>query len=272
MPELPEIITITRQLNTVLSSKKIISVHQSENIKHLELSNTPKIMCRRITATKLIGKTILIETEANYSILIHLGMTGRLLYNSTDKYEKCRFTFGDNSYLAFSDVRKFGYLKILTREQVRQKVENIGPNALRLNTNELYAATQKSKTDIKTLLLNQKIISGLGNVYATDALFIAKVHPQALAKSLNPNQTENLCKAIKKILNEGIKNRGISMNRYVDAFGKTGNQQNHFRVYKKAGQKCSKCGNIIESIKQKGRTTYFCPRCQKFTSSNNRKF
>ena len=265
MPELPEVITIKDQLNNTIKGKTIAEISTTLKIKQVDINNSSKIMYRRITAVDHVGKTIQIKTDTKFSILIHLGMTGRLLFNTTDQYEKVKFIFQDNSYLVFSDIRKFGYFKIIEEDEVAISKTKIGPSALTINLINFRTQIQQRKTDIKTLILNQHIISGLGNVYATDALFLAKINPLQTAKTLNPNQITKLLDAIQEILKEGIRNKGISMNRYVDIYGQKGSQQNFFRVYKKANQPCIRCKTIIQTTKQKGRTTYFCPECQKIT-------
>ena len=163
--------------------------------------------------------------------------------------------------LRYCDKRNFGKLKILTKNDFDEFSSKYGPEpTTSLKVADFIKQLTKKRTNIKNALLDQKLISGMGNVYANDALWIAQIHPETKTTDLSLERAEKLLQACVEILQEGIKHRGISMSDYVDLFGKKGQQQNHFRIYKK--DTCRRCGTKTEVTKLNGRGTYYCPTCQ----------
>lgn len=159
-------------------------------------------------------------------------------------------------------MRMFGRVNLLNKDELTQFKEKFGPEPIDENlTEEVFLRQIQSKrTNIKKALLDQSIISGMGNIYAIDALWLAKIHPETKTSDLNPALAQKLLTSSREILQEGIKNRGVSMSDYVDLFGKSGNQQNYFRIYKQ--KNCPKCQSKVEFIQLNGRGTYYCPTCQ----------
>ncbi|MDP3726711.1 MAG: DNA-formamidopyrimidine glycosylase [bacterium] len=176
------------------------------------------------------------------------------------------FTFSDGSKLFYNDVRKFGWIKIIRTSEVAKLkiITEFGPEPLTSKfTEEKFKKTASaSKSPIKTLLMDQKKIAGVGNIYANEALFDAGIDPRRKAKKLSNEEIKKLYASILKVLKEGIKYGGSSENAYVDALGGRGKMQEHFKVYGKDGEKCPKCKGVIKRIALGGRGTFFCPKCQ----------
>jgi formamidopyrimidine-DNA glycosylase len=273
MPELPEVYTIAKDLknNIVGSIVKKVLISKSYKVQPENKIFIEAIEGKKVTDVFRIAKNIIIEIEEKNYVQIHLATTGRLLLRDKkevkDKWTKVIFALKDSEsfrFLKFCDMRMFGKVAFLNETglcELRKKygIEPIDSGA---TAKDFERALKSKNTNIKNALLDQKIVSGLGNIYATDALFLAKINPQTKTKDLTNKETESLFKAAKKILNEGIKNRGSTLpdKMYVDIFGKSGSQQNHFKIYMK--QKCPICNSKVEYIKLNSRGTYFCPKCQ----------
>jgi formamidopyrimidine-DNA glycosylase len=227
------------------------------------------------------------------SITIHVKMTGQMLYKNKastkqfisgnakvdlhalpDKYTHVIFKLDNDAFLYYRDVRQFGWIKVVRSDSVASQpfFKRLGPEPAVTKvmagktflTLELFKEIlKKRKTPIKMLLMDQGVIAGIGNIYANDALFIAKIHPQRPANSLTPTEQKSLFQAIEQVLKKGIEVGGASEWSYVDALGQSGKYQNFFQVYRKHGQPCPRCGTIIETIRMGGRGTFFCPGCQR---------
>jgi formamidopyrimidine-DNA glycosylase len=218
-----------------------------------------------------VAKNILIELDSGKYLHFHLAMTGRLLLreDNTIKDNWTHFAMKisndkGSKYLKFTDMRMFGKLGIILKEE-KENIENeYGPDALRseITAAELLQIVQSKNSNIKNVLLDQNVIAGLGNIYATDALFMARINPHTKTKELTLEQAEKLLTAMKEILNESILHRGSTLpdKMYVDVFGKEGSHQNHFRIYMK--NNCPICGTKTKIDKINGRGTYYCPTCQ----------
>jgi formamidopyrimidine-DNA glycosylase len=263
MPELPEVETIKREIAPFVKGKIISSLEiiDHRNIKGL----SPKELRKKLAGKKIAG----IDRRAKYLVfplspagflVVHLGMTGRLLF-APDKYVKVVFNFKNGAKLYFSDARLFGKIRYFDEAP---KLD-LGPEPLTkdFTINKFKELLQKRKTSIKLFLLNQKLISGVGNIYANEALFRAGVHPQRKASDLSDAEIKKLHAAINAILSSAIKHRGTSDNWYVDARGRQGSFQRRLKVYGRKGQPCLKCKTPIIRVSQGARGTFFCPDCQK---------
>lgn len=277
MPELPEVQTIVSDLNQHITGFQIVKILIEKGYivypsKHL----FGKIaLNQEITSVQRVAKNILIKLKNSYFIHFHLAMTGRILLREPDQksdnwvklilnLKRACLPEGTGLTLKFADMRMFGKAELLSSQEVEQLKNKYGPEPLDENlTPEVFLQKIKSKNStIKNVLLDQQIISGLGNIYATDALFLANIHPESLTKDITLNQAKNLLLSAKQVLQEGIKNRGSTLpdKMYVDIFGNPGFYQNFFKIYSK--QTCPKCKTKVEFKKVAGRGTYFCPRCQ----------
>src|SRR3989339_2151481 len=274
MPELPETQTIAALLNKNLKGRKIVTVHVSKDYRALPSTEIfiKAVTGKEIKSVRRVAKNILIELENGNHILFHLAMTGRLLlWNDligNERWVKVILHLDNGTKLTFSDMRMFGKAAILSPKQTEELAARYGPEPLDKNTTpqQLFENLKTKRTNIKNALLDQVVISGLGNIYATDALFLAKINPLTKTSEIAPEDTSRLLDAIREVLEESIKFGGstLSDKMYVDPFGKEGTYQEHFKIYSK--KNCPVCGAKVSFIKISGRGTYFCPGCQHLTN------
>ena len=275
MPELPEVHTIANDLNNNIIGYEIKNIKITKNYKIPELvkKRLSSLLNKKFIEVKRIAKNIVIKLSENGFLTFHLAMTGRILLTSDkdrkDNWVKIVFEIAkndDKKYLKFCDMRQFGKINVLDEAGVRDLENKYGLSVLnkKITPEDFLKAIHSKKTNIKNVLLDQSIISGLGNIYATDALFLARINPKTPTQSINLNESKILLEKSREILNEGIKNRGSTLpdKMYVDIFGNSGHQQNYFKIYGK--DKCPSCGTKTIFEKINGRGTYFCPICQPY--------
>lgn len=275
MPELPEVTTIVNDLNKHILGFTIKKVTVTKGYPKLADSKEfiKTVTTKKVVKVLRVAKNIVIELEGDTFIITHLAMTGRLILTA-DKdvlarwvkvlYELENKTTKEEKKLVFCDVRMFGKVVLATKKDIENLKQKYGPEPIQENlTLELFYEKLKSKkSSIKNVLLDQQIIAGLGNIYATDTLFLAGIHPETPTTDLTLEHALKLLESAKSVLNEGIKNRGstLSDKMYIDIFGKEGSQQNFFKIYAK--EVCPKCEGKAQILKINGRSTYFCPNCQ----------
>jgi formamidopyrimidine-DNA glycosylase len=272
MPELPEVLTITKDLNEHLKGSTITNIKITDKYKvfpnNAAFVNTVK--GKKIKEVTHIAKNIVFELKDQF-IVFHLAMTGRLLLrdrvNKTDKWIKIVFYIDNGrkeSVLTFTDMRTFGKVKLYSEEGIKELKKRYGPEPIddSAEFDVFFENVRSKRSNIKNVLLDQSKVSGLGNIYVTDTLFLAKVHPKTHTSDIDRSTAKILWDSAKKILNEGILHRGSTLpdRMYVDIFGKEGSHQDHFRVYLR--DNCPDCDTKIEYIKLNSRGTYFCPSCQ----------
>ena len=280
MPELPEVETIARGLSKVLVGKRISKVRTIfPKIVKQNCGLFEKELARKtIKAVRRRGKYLLIDLSAGKTILIHLGMTGSFLFASgnpkgskgskgsrVDKHDHVIMTFCDcDELLRYNDQRKFGKLRVYdTKDEAKlPELNRLGPEALDISPSEFMRLFRKRKGMIKPALLNQHILSGLGNIYADESLHEARIHPAQKIDLISDRKLRNLHKAIRTILLKAIRAGGSSIDNYVKVDGELGNFQLQHKAYGREGEPCRKCGAKIKRIKISQRSSYFCPRCQ----------
>lgn len=286
MPELPEVETVARQLQAVLPGKTItaLNVLHSKTFvgdAHILKNKTIENITRR-------AKVMLITCKNSKIMLaIHLKMTGQLIFVpstlSTAKrivgghptldwiqslpspYTRVSFTFSDGSMLYFNDQRLFGWIKLMTHDWWQAKQSTLPPDVIdeAFSVEYLAKVLLKSKRAIKLVILDQAKMGGMGNIYANDALWLAKINPSKPAQTLSKNEVKSLHQSMQQVLHRGIELGGASESTYKHINGMGGKYQEEFLVYKKAGKKCVRCGGVIEKIKIGGRGTYWCRGCQR---------
>jgi len=252
MPELPEVETIVRELAPRIIGRRIVSVEvlQPRITRHSTEDITRVLPGRRIENVRRHGKFILIDLDEG-ALTIHLGMTGQLLFDtSPTPYTRVMFTL-DDTLLLYDDTRMFGAIEFGSA-----RVAKLGPDAL----TELAPEKLKRKAHIKAVLLNQSVFSGIGNIYADEALFRAGIKPTA--RNISRPRAKRLIQVIDEVLREAIDSRGSSVSDYVDTEGRRGSFQNRHRVYARENQPCVTCGTLIRKTVVAGRGTHYCPKCQ----------
>lgn len=243
MPELPEVETIRRQLH-----KKIVG-------KTLD--------GKKIVDVRRRAKILIIDFSDGSSLIFHLKLTGQLIFNGEpSKHTRHVFKFSDGSQLIFNDIRKFGWWKYVKSSKNIEKT--FGPEALEVGFKDFKDILEKRpNAKIKPLLMDQKFIAGIGNIYSDEILFAAKVQPLRRVKTLTLKEIKAIWLNIGKILEAAIKKRGTSTSDYLDALGEKGNYLKYHKAYRKEGQKCPRCGNKIIRLKMGGRSAHYCPKCQR---------
>jgi len=266
MPELPEVETIKRELEQVIINKEIIDVIVNNARVIREPKKEKFVADLKNTAIKKIirkGKLLIFELSSGKSLTIHLKMTGQLIYPGNGKTSRVSFRLSDGKLLDFNDTRLFGELRIVDDWQKMKFIKELGPEPFALSAKEFQEMLASKKTKIKILLLDQKFISGIGNLYANEALFRARIHPERPANSFSEKEKELLFEEIKNTLLEAIKYKGSSVDQYVQVSGKPGEYVKYHKVYDREGEPCFKCGGKIKRITLGGRGTYLCPHCQR---------
>ncbi|MFA7088074.1 MAG: bifunctional DNA-formamidopyrimidine glycosylase/DNA-(apurinic or apyrimidinic site) lyase [Patescibacteria group bacterium] len=297
MPELPEVETIRRGLEIGLSDSRITTVDIISPKSALPNAAFLKreLAGRKISGFKRRGKLLILTLSpkkgADY-LLIHLRMTGQLIYSGPDsevigghsikddaqsrfeavggnlpnRHTRIIINFKDGGRLFFNDLRKFGYLKLVSESELKSVLSmGYGPEPLtkEFTLDYLKNIFQHKKTKIKALLLNQKIVAGLGNIYVDESLWSAKIRPGRLVGKISIAEIKRLYLSINKIIKRAIEHQGTTFSNYLDSRGKTGNFSDFLQVYGRKGQKCRRCGGIIKKEKLAGRGTHYCPDCQK---------
>jgi len=266
MPELPEVETIKRELEKAIVGKKIVGVIVN-NAKVIREPKKEKFVeeLKNVEIKKVIrrGKLLILELSNGKSLTVHLKMTGQLIYPGNSRTSRVSFKLSDGKLLDFNDSRLFGELRILENWQNLKFIKELGPEPSDLTQEKFNEMLKNRKTKIKILLMDQKIISGIGNLYANEALFRARIHPERPTNSLSEKEKELLFKEIKDVLNEATLHKGSSVDQYVQLSGEPGDFVKYHQVYDRENQPCHKCKGKVKRITLGGRGTYFCPSCQK---------
>jgi formamidopyrimidine-DNA glycosylase len=257
VPELPEVETVVRSLQSVAGRRiQNIEVRQPRILR----GTLDAARGKRITSVRRRGKFIVFDLNEGH-LLVHLGMTGKLLLDGEmTKHTHAIFTL-DRGVLLYTDSRQFG--RIEYAPALPERVEALGPEPLLVGFDDLYAALHKRKTQMKALLLNQRFLAGIGNIYADEALFRAGIHPRANSAALSKPRARKLYTAIQQVLAEAIAAKGSSISDYVDSEGRKGSFQHQHLVYQRTGEPCSQCGAPIQRTLVTQRGTHFCAKCQK---------
>lgn len=278
MPELPEVETIVNELNKVLKNRKIKEVFLNWDKllkKRIKLEDFKKILKnKKILKVSRRAKNILIELEDGLILLIHLKLTGRILYGEKsfiekDPYLRFYLVLDNQKIMALSDLRKFAKILLIKKEELEkaEDLKDLGPEPLakEFTLERLIERLKNKNKKIKEVLMDQKVIAGIGNIYANEILWEAEINPFKLSKDLNQKEFENLYKAIRKVLSLAIKYQGstISDEMYRDIYGKEGEYGKIRKVYQREGEKCFRCQSKILRKVQNGRSTFYCPKCQK---------
>jgi formamidopyrimidine-DNA glycosylase len=263
VPELPEVETVVRSIAPLVGRRIVSAEFRCRRVLRGcdPRSMAARIRGRRIAGIRRYGKFILVSLEGGGYLVVHLGMTGRLLLGGpAGKHTHAVLTL-DRGVLLYDDSRQFGCIEF--SQEFPARVAKLGPEPLEVPFEDFAAALKRRKTRIKALLLNQSFLRGLGNIYADEALFRAGIHPLAVPSRLRRDRARRLHEAIVAVLTEAIAAGGSSISDYVDAHGRKGFFQFSHRVYQRTGEPCVTCGTPIRRLLVAQRSSHFCPQCQK---------
>ena len=288
MPELPEVETVKRGLLKLIVGRKIVAV-KSDNPK--SFPNSSNDIAAFLIDSKIIdvrrrAKVLMIDLSTNYTLVIHLKMTGQLVFvdstsrfgaghpndslvgNLPDKSTRVIITFSDESHLFFNDQRKFGWVRLIPTAEVPNLpfMLKVGPEPLEPDfTAKQFIARFKKRprTSIKAAILDQSVIAGVGNIYADESLWGAKIHPARKVESVTDAELTELYSQVRYVMNLSIEKGGSTNRNYVNAEGKKGSYMDFARVFRREGLECPRCGTEIIKLRVAGRGTHICPSCQK---------
>ncbi|MDY4919899.1 MAG: DNA-formamidopyrimidine glycosylase [Phascolarctobacterium sp.] len=273
MPEMPEVEQVRKTLAPHIEGKTITSVevYLDRLIKHPTPEAFVKgLVGKTITKVGRKGKYLVLHTSAEQRLIVHLRMTGALIAQGSEqlapKYAKLKFELTDGVTMWFTDIRTFGTLYLVTNNDAYiEGYETLGPEPLSegFTVEYLEPLAAKSRKPVKTFILDQKVIAGLGNIYADECLALSGILPMRLANTLSHEEVVALQAAINAVIAQGIKNRGTTFRDYKDGEGNKGDNQNHLLVYGRKGEPCKKCGATLLGTKIGGRGTVYCEHCQK---------
>ena len=290
MPELPEVETVIRQLRPFVVGKKVAhatTLHKKTTDYDVDFSK--KLQGLEITTINRVGKLIIFSFKdiSHIHLISHLKMTGQFFlvnkdntvvggghtYKASDitalpnKHSRMYITFTDETKLFYNDMRLFGYVKIVSSDELSTIVAKYGPEPINAQFNNVIEQVakkiKKKKTTIKAALLDQSLVAGLGNIYVDEALFLAGIRPSKKCHTLTYRQIKAVLRFGGVVMNESIAVGGTTFQSFSDAYGKHGNYTEQLRVFDRTGEKCYTCGTAIKKIKVAGRGTHYCPRCQK---------
>lgn len=287
MPELPEVETVRRGLSTLIVGQRIAKVQVFDSPK--SFPNAPNDVAQfmigaSVLAVRRRAKVLLIDLSSEYTLVIHLKMTGQLVYRGDenfgaghpndslvgslpDRSTRVQIDFASGAHLFFNDQRKFGWIKLYPTFEVPNIdfMQRVGPEPL----DDTFTATdfirrirRRNGTTVKAAILDQSVLAGVGNIYADESLWAAKIHPATRVCDVSDNQLATLLTEIKKVLQLSIDHGGSTDKNYVDAEGNKGSYLKFANVFRREGQECPRCGTTIEKTRVAGRGTHVCPTCQ----------
>ena len=269
MPELPEVQTVVNDLNKSIKGLTIKNVLISNRLIWREKRSRKTILRdKRILDVFRKGKNILIHLSDEQTLIVHLKMTGKLIY-TTSKIDFPKHTHFaaelSKGFLYFNDIRRFGYFNLIRTGKLDEVsfLMSLGPDPFEIDKADFVKLLKSKNRKIKTLLMDQTVISGLGNIYVDESLFAAKIHPLRKGSRISSRKLDTLFEIIIDILKKAIKARGSSISDYVDGSGSTGEFQLSHKVYGHEGVPCPACGGKIKREVIAGRSAHFCPRCQR---------
>jgi len=290
MPELPEVETVKAGLNRLLPGKVIIAEHHDwpRGFPNAEADVIEFMIGAQIMQIERRGKSLVINLNTGYSLFVHLKMTGQLVYIQSDdvrwgaghpddslisalpnKSTRVTITFKDKSKLFFNDQRKFGWMKLLPAPMLEEEsfIKKLGPEPLDpMFTHKIFTqrVRKRAGTSIKAAILDQTVLAGVGNIYADESLWAARIHPARRVRDVDDNELKQLHQEIVGILRFAIEKGGSTDKNYVDAEGRKGSYLEFAKVFRREGQECKRCGRIIEKSRVAGRGTHTCSHCQQF--------
>jgi formamidopyrimidine-DNA glycosylase len=274
VPELPEVETVVRDVRPLLVGRRLTAIESGRKAlrKPWKKSWNKTLLNQTITAVERRGKWIVCHLDGERRLVFHLGMSGQLKVQDADAERESHthlvFDLDDGRQLRFRDYRRFGSVTLYEMSAELEKFfahAKLGPEPFTLDADYWRQQLAKTSRSLKAVLLDQRVVAGVGNIYADEMLFQAKLHPRILGRALDVAEANRLRRAIATVLTRAIERRGSSIRNYVGGEGLQGEYQREFRVYGRKGAPCPRCRTPIERIRLAGRATHFCPRCQQLT-------
>lgn len=273
MPELPEAETIVRGLRATVLGERIerAEVLKPDILREPKRRFAPKVRDRTIEAVERRAKNVLLRLDDGGVVAVNLGMTGRLLPfphpprgRAAPAHPAVRFRFASGGVLVFDDTRRFGTVECLTADEWRARSERFGPEPLAADfgAEDLHHALARSRAPVRSWLLDQKRLAGVGNIYAAEALYLAKIHPRRPANQVGAAEAAALHAALRRVLDDAIRAGGTTIRDYRNADGEEGLYARRLHVYGREGEPCVECGATIERLVFANRSAFLCPRCQ----------
>ncbi len=286
MPELPEVETVRRGLQDLIVGRTLKSVEHDtpKSFPNATADVRTFLVGAKVIAVRRRAKVLMIDLSTDYTLVIHLKMTGQMVFRGEsvfgaghpndsligelpDRSTRVTLTFTDDTHLYFNDQRKFGWMKLVPTLEVPNIdfMKKVGPEPLDANFTAAEFSDRfkrRAKTSIKAALLDQTVVAGVGNIYADESLWGAKIHPQRLVGTLTSDEFEALYTELRAVMNLAIEKGGSTDKNYVNAEGKRGSYMDFARVFRREGKACPRCGTTIVKFKAAGRGTHICPYCQ----------
>lgn len=272
MPELPEVETIRRTLNPLIRGAKIVRVQVLDRRLRIPvaLDFESRLVNKVIANVRRKGKYLLVGLDSDWVWVIHLGMAGKLIYLASglprDRHDHIIVEFTSGYELRFHDPRRFGLSIVIRERDLGQwpSLSRLGedPLGLQWSSTYLHSVMRRSRRRLRDLLLDQRLIAGLGNIYANEALFQVGLRPTRRARTVNSKLTQQMAVAIPRVLREAIRWRGTSFSDYRDGKNRKGEFQNHLKVYNREGKPCHNCSGKIKRVRMGNRSAFYCPTCQ----------
>ena len=273
MPELPEVETIVRGLRPTLTGKTIerIRVLHRDVLRQPPRDFSARLRGRIFESVDRRGKNIVLHMTGGVVLVVNLGMTGRLVWarpEAPTTHPAVRFTLNAGPALVYDDVRRFGRLEAMEEAEWALRDQRLGPEPLSssFTARRLHADLSRSISPIRSWLLDQRRVAGVGNIYANEALHLAGIHPQRSPKSMTEGEARKLHRAIRRTLRSAVENRGTTLRDYRDASGNPGENASQLRVYGRGQEPCLRCSTRICRLVFGNRAAFYCPRCQPFES------
>ncbi|MGH9865371.1 MAG: bifunctional DNA-formamidopyrimidine glycosylase/DNA-(apurinic or apyrimidinic site) lyase [Candidatus Acidiferrales bacterium] len=280
MPELPEVETVVRGLQSLLPGRGILSVRLGKT----DFIDDPAAIEQNVPGCRIVevcrrGKFLVLFLDKNraqqatsdpaterFHLIVHLGMTGQLTVRPSAMpsplHTHVWFSLDNDCELRYTDPRRFGRMALVPESDSENILGSLGLDALEASEEEFRSGLAGRRARIKALLLDQRVLRGMGNIYTDESLWHARIHPARLGAALKPDEIARLYRAVQKVLREAIRLRGSSISDYVDAEGERGGFQLRHRVYQREGKKCARCATLIRRMIVAGRSSYYCPDCQ----------
>jgi formamidopyrimidine-DNA glycosylase len=294
VPEGPEVETIRRGLEQEIVGQQLsrVEVIFEKSFPETVIRREELVVGAQVTEMSRRGKVLIIRLSNGYALLFHLKMTGQIVLvkaggirfagghptesmrdSLPDRSTRVVFTFESGDLMYFNDQRKFGWIKLVTKDDIEQDslIRRLGPEVLSEHFSVGYLAAQlkrHARAPIKAIILDQSVAAGVGNIYADEALHLARLHPSREAGSLKPVEVKRLHASIRDIIALGIQHGGTSFSHYVNSLGGTGDYLAQARVFRREGKPCPVCGTTIQKIRVAGRGSHICPKCQKLPRAN----